>query len=143
MCVTRDQLAALLATAGQTGSNSWTQGSNALSTAAAPPTISINGNNPAHINIGDTYQDLGATAKDSTGHDLGVKTILNGALVSDIVIDTSTTSTETIDYVATDTWGNTATATRSVIIEPPAPPVTDTAIIEAPASSPPSTATIQ
>ena len=72
LCVTRDQLAALLATAGQTGSNSWTQGSNALSTAAAPPTISINGNNPAHINIGDTYQDLGATAKDSTGHDLGV-----------------------------------------------------------------------
>jgi hypothetical protein len=90
-----------------------------------PPVIRINGNNPAHINIGDTYADLGATAKDSEGHDLGLKTFLNSALVSDIVIDTSTTSTATVDYVATDTWGNTATATRSVIIEPLASPVTD------------------
>jgi hypothetical protein len=37
--------------------------------------------------------------------------------VSDIVLDTSTTTIATIDYVATDTWGNTATATRSVIID--------------------------
>jgi hypothetical protein len=26
-------------------------------------------------------------------------------------------ATDTIDYVATDTWGNTATSTRTVIIE--------------------------
>ena len=64
----------------------------------------IAGANPAHINVGDTYSDLGATAKDSAGHDLGVKTFLNGALVSDIVLDTSTTTTDTIDYAATDTW---------------------------------------
>lgn len=42
---------------------------------------------------------------------------LLGALVSDIVLDTSTTTTDTIDYLATDTWRNTATATRSVIID--------------------------
>ena len=81
---------------------------------AAPP-----GNNPAHINIGDTYQDLGATAKDSAGHELGVITFLNGALVSNIVLDTTAAATDTIDYVATDTWGQTATATRTVIIEAP------------------------
>jgi len=31
----------------------------------------------------------------------------------------SITATDTIDYVATDTWGNTGTATREVIIESP------------------------
>ena len=171
------QFKAMVAAAGQSHAAVNTNGSEEpppMSSSPAdatntPPVIRINGNNPAHINIGDTYQDLGATAKDSEGHDLGVRTFLNGALVSDIVLDTSTTTTHTIDYVATDTWGNTATATRSVIIEParPAPqslpitdssppgPITDsatstatgTAIIEAPASSPPypatSTATIQ
>jgi hypothetical protein len=37
--------------------------------------------------------------------------------VTDIVLDTSAPATDAIDYVATDTWGNTATATRSVIID--------------------------
>jgi hypothetical protein len=54
---------------------------------------------------------------DNQGHDLGYKTFLDGALVSNIIIDTSQVATDTIDYVATDTWGNTATSTRTVIIE--------------------------
>jgi len=37
--------------------------------------------------------------------------------VSNIVIDTSQAATDTIDYVATATWGNTATSTRTVVIE--------------------------
>jgi len=37
--------------------------------------------------------------------------------VSNIVTDTSEVATDTIDYVATDTWGNTATSTRTVIVE--------------------------
>jgi len=37
--------------------------------------------------------------------------------VSNIVIDTTQVATDTIDYVATDTWGNTATSTRTVIVE--------------------------
>ena len=88
---------------------------------STPPVITIAGNNTARINIGDTYQDLGATAKDSEGHDLGLKTFLNGALVSDIVLDTSTTATDTIDYVATDQNGLTSTSTRTVFIEAIAP----------------------
>jgi hypothetical protein len=59
----------------------------------------------------------GAIVTDNQGHDLGYKTFLNGALVSNIIIDTSQVATDTIDYVATDTWGNTATSTRTVIIE--------------------------
>ena len=48
---------------------------------------------------------------------LGYKTFLNGALVSNIVIDTSQVATDTIDYVATDNAGLTATSTRTVIVE--------------------------
>ena len=51
----------------------------------------------------------------SAGHDLGVKTYLNGALLSTIVLDTSTTTTDTVDD-ATDGTGPTSTST--VIVEP-------------------------
>jgi hypothetical protein len=69
------------------------------------------------INVGDTHIDLGAIVHDNQGHDLGYKTFLNAAFVSNIVIDTSQVATDTIDYVATDTWGNTSTSTRTVIVE--------------------------
>ena len=60
-------------------------------------------------------------AKDSADHDLGVKTY--------IVIDTSTSTTDAIDYVAADTNGLTSTSSRTIIIEPapaqtPPPPAT-------------------
>jgi hypothetical protein len=54
---------------------------------------------------------------DNVDQNLGLKYFLNGALVSNIVIDTSAAATDTIDYVATDTAGNTATSTRTVIVE--------------------------
>jgi hypothetical protein len=53
---------------------------------------------------------------DNVDHNLGLKYFLNGKLVSDIVIDTSTTATDTIDYVATDTAGNTATSSKTKLI---------------------------
>ena len=50
----------------------------ASSTPASAPIISINGNNPAHIHVGATYNDLGATItgpadadKNLGGHTLG------------------------------------------------------------------------
>jgi hypothetical protein len=87
-----------------------------------PPTITINGNNPAIINVGDSYSDLGATVSDvgpgQAGEtNLGFETFLNGTLVSNILIDTSQAATDTIDYVATDSNGLTATSTRTVIVE--------------------------
>jgi hypothetical protein len=54
---------------------------------------------------------------DNQGHDFGYKTFLDGGLVSNILIDTTQVATDTIDYVATDTWGNTSTGTRTVIID--------------------------
>lgn len=46
------------------------------------------------------------------------RTFINGALSGNILIDTSQAGTDTIDYVAADTWGNTSTSTRSIIAEP-------------------------
>jgi hypothetical protein len=138
VCVTGDQLAALLASQGS-GSNqppsgaqqSPSGGSNppesvtqnsASTTPTTPPTITINGANPAIIEVGDSYADLGATVSDTGpgqagATNLGVTTFLNGTLVSNIVIDTSQVATDTIDYVATDQNGLTATSTRTVLIE--------------------------
>jgi hypothetical protein len=65
---------------------------------------------------------LGATVSDTApgqagDTNLGYRTFLNGALVSNIVLNTSQIATDTIDYVATDQNGETATSTRTVIIE--------------------------
>jgi len=119
VCINGDQLAAVLANANQTAASS-----PAVDAPSAPdttpPTITIAGDNPATIHIGDTYNDLGASVTDNVDQNLGLKYFLNGALVSNIVIDTSAAATDTIDYVATDQAGNTATSTRTVIVESPA-----------------------
>jgi hypothetical protein len=59
--------------------------------------------------------DIGTGQAGNTN--LGLKSFLNGTLVSNIVIDTSQVATDTIDYVATDQFGLTATSTRTIIIE--------------------------
>jgi hypothetical protein len=48
---------------------------------------------------------------------LGITTYGNGAPMNSVQIDTSTVSTDTIAYVATDQNGLTSTSTRTVIIE--------------------------
>jgi len=96
-----------------------TQNSASTTPQPTPPTITVNGDNPAIIQVGDSYADLGATITGPTADlNLRLKTFLNGTLVSNIVVDTSQVATDTIDYVATDQNGFTATSTRTVIIEP-------------------------
>jgi hypothetical protein len=82
-----------------------------------PPTVTVNGATPATIAVGDSYNDLGATAQDNAGHDLTVHTFLDGSVLEPLNIDTSLAATHTIEYVATDTWGNTATSSRTLIIQ--------------------------
>ena len=60
----------------------------ASTTPSTPPVIQINGDNPAVIHIGDTYADLGATITGPQADlNLGIKTFLNGRLVSNIVLE--------------------------------------------------------
>jgi Domain of unknown function (DUF5011) len=132
VCATNDQLAALLSGGGNqspataqpgpgatsTFAGSVTQNGAASTTPGTPPVIQINGSNPATIHVGDSYADLGATITGpQVDLNLGIKTFLNGTLVSTIVIDTSSVATDTIDYVATDNADLTSTSTRTVVIE--------------------------
>ena len=114
-CITKTQLQALLS--GQPSIQISAPTPPTISATTTPPSISIQGSNPATINIGGTYTDLGAIVHDKQGHDLSYRTFINGVLSGNILIDTSVVATDTIDYVATDTWGNTATSTRTVIVE--------------------------
>ncbi|MEK7640972.1 MAG: DUF5011 domain-containing protein [Patescibacteria group bacterium] len=79
------------------------------------PVISINGNNPARIEVGATYLDLGAIVTDDKDNNLGVQ-------VSGAEIDTSQIGTSTVTYTATDNDGNTTTATREVVVYDSSPP---------------------
>ena len=128
VCITGDQLAAVLASDNQpSAGGSSSSGSDASTTPDTPPVIQINGDNPAYLNIGDSYNDLGATITGPRADlNLGVRTFLNGQLVSNIILDTSAVATDTIDYVVTDSAGNAATSTRTVVIESPSiAPLTD------------------
>jgi Cu/Ag efflux protein CusF len=84
-----------------------------------PPVITIIGDNPATVELGDAYVDQGATAFDEFH---GVTTVSSSGTV-----DTSTVGTYTITYSATDLDGNTASATRTVnVVDTTAPVVTVT-----------------
>jgi hypothetical protein len=76
------------------------------------------------VQVGASYNDLGAT---TTGPQadlaLGIKTFLNGAVVSNIMLDTSAVAIDTIDYVVTDEQGLTSTSTRTVIVQPADSPI--------------------
>jgi hypothetical protein len=130
VCVNGDQLAALLASENQSsaGGTSSVSVSNSTSATDTPPVIQINGDNPAIVQVGASYADLGATITGPQADlNLGIQTFFNGVPVSNIVIDTSAVATDTIDYVATDQNGLTTTSTRTVIVEPAATPLPPTA----------------
>ena len=74
------------------------------------PVITVSGDNPASVDLNTTYNDAGASATDLSG-DITV--------ISSGTVDTSIVGTYTITYSATDESGNTATATREVIVEEP------------------------
>lgn len=126
-CITESQLKALLASANQAAADgsSPSNDSNATSSSPdTPPVISVNGDNPAVVQVGATYNDLGATITGPQADlNLGITTFLNGTLTSNIVLDTSQAATDTIDYVATDQNGLSATSTRIVVVESAAMPI--------------------
>ena len=126
-CLTRTQLDSLLAGAaagtglpGQGGVSSPAGGGDSSGSATSTtPIISISGNNPATIDVGSMYSDLGAIITGPTTADtnLGIHLFVDGVPMDVALIDTATASTHTIDYVATNSFG-TATSTRTIIIDP-------------------------
>lgn len=73
---------------------------------AYKPIITLNGSSSVTINVGDTYNDAGATAKNKDGSSVPVTTNSSD-------VDPSTVGVYTITYTATNTHGST-TATRTV-----------------------------
>jgi hypothetical protein len=130
-CITKNRLDALLVDS-QAKNSPPPGGGNSVSTSSiststnptVPPTITVNGANPATIQVGDTYADLGATVTDigpgqAGDNNLGFVTYVNGILVTNISLNTSSSTAYEIDYVATDQLGNTATSTRTVVVMSP------------------------
>ena len=82
-----------------------------------PPVITINGSNPATVELGSAYSDAGATAMDAFHGSTSVST--SGT------VDTGTVGSYTITYTATDKDANSATASRTVnVVDTTAPVVT-------------------
>ncbi len=80
------------------------------------PVITVFGNNPAHIEVGSTYVDLGASVADNVNNNLGIQTFVDGVEVTSVDIDTSAERSYIITYKATDQAGNMGEATRTVIV---------------------------
>ena len=75
------------------------------------PVVTLLGDNPITLTVGDTFTDPGATALDDVDGDVTASIVVTGA------VDTGTEGTYTLTYTATDSAGNEGTATRSVVVE--------------------------
>lgn len=122
-CVTRTELDSLLAgvatSTPQGGGNGGGGGDNG-NASSTPPVITLIGADPAEINVGDVYSDLGVTVESVVSPNIGYTMSLDGATSTtpaEFYLDTSEPGTHIILYSATDQNNQTGTATRTVIIQ--------------------------
>ncbi len=73
------------------------------------PHVTLVGFNPARVAVGTNYQDAGATARVNA---------IELSVSSSGTVDTTTVGHYVITYTASDAYGNTATATRTVVVHP-------------------------
>ena len=78
-----------------------------------PPSITILGDNPLSINMGETYIDPGATALDNVDGNLSVTIETNST------VNTAVAGTYSVIYSATDLNGNSASVIRSITVIDP------------------------
>jgi hypothetical protein len=81
-----------------------------------PPVITLIGPANLTLQVGDGYDEQGATAEDPEDGDL------TNAIVIDNRVDTNTPGTYTVTYTVVDSAGNQAQAERTVIVEAAPPP---------------------
>lgn len=80
------------------------------------PYLTILGDNPVMLAIGDAYTDLGATVIDDQDVNLSVTLYLDGLEVQSIELDTATATTYSIVYEAVDSQGEIAQVERIVTV---------------------------
>ncbi len=78
---------------------------------ATPPELTLLGDEKITIKAGTAFQDPGYTATDNADGDLTAKVTVSKDH------DIYTPGTYTITYTVTDSFGNTATATRTLVVE--------------------------
>jgi hypothetical protein len=121
-CLNADDVKNLLALVN--GMASTTSAGTSLGSATSALGITILGNNPAHISVGDSYNDLGAmisAGSPSADLNLGITVNVDGGATTtpaDIAIDTTAPGTHIITYSVTDSTGVTASAVRTVVVAP-------------------------
>jgi hypothetical protein len=99
-------------------SSDGTAASSSTDSSTTPPVLQVNGDNPAIIQVGATYNGLSATIEGPQADlNLGIVTYVNGTPMNPVQLDTTQAATDTIQYVATDSTGLTSTSTRTVIIQ--------------------------
>ncbi len=81
-------------------------GNPCVATDNTPPVITLNGDNPQKVCLGDSYTEAGASATDAC--EINDPVAISGS------VDVNTVGSYTITYAATDAAGNTATASRTV-----------------------------
>ena len=75
-----------------------------------PPVITILGDNPLNLQIGSTFSDPGATAQDYVDGNV------SAAIQTTSNVNTAVVGTYLLTYNVSDTAGNAATASRTVIV---------------------------
>jgi hypothetical protein len=86
---------------------------------STPPVITLLGNDPQFIAVGDPYTELGATASDNWDGDLTASIVIDAS-----AIDSSAPGVYLVTYNVRDAAGNAAvTVTRTVTYEDRTPPV--------------------
>jgi hypothetical protein len=85
------------------------------------PTVTLLGDNPAHLTVGAAFTEPGVTVTDAVDGTDPYITFVNGIeqVASAATIDTTSPTTYIITYQATDKAGNMSTAMRSVIVGNP------------------------
>ncbi len=88
-----------------------------------PPVLTVNGDNPLTLTVGDSYTDPGATATDDVDGDISAQIVVGGDQV-----DTSAAGTYTVTYDVQDAAGNLATQQQRRVQVTDAPDTTPPSI---------------
>ncbi len=91
-----------------------------------PPVITLNGENPVNLIVGNTYTDTGATATDNVDGDI------TALIQTASTVDTSTAGNYTVTYTVSDQAGNNSSKVRNIIVSDDytPPPPSDSDFIE-------------
>ncbi len=105
-------------TASNTDNNAPATGPSATATVDnTAPVITITGSNPLTWAHGTAYADPGATAVDAISGNV------SGDMDVQVNVNSSVVGTHSVSYTVADAVGNTATATRTVVVTDQSPPV--------------------